>query len=141
MTEVSNISCSVPFVSSGRLCVLLVDDDEAFRSGLADNLRDDGHSVLAYAAPSEVPSSAFRAVSVVVTDFDLPGNDGLSFAEHVHAAQPSLPVVVVTAHPDAPAMVNAVARGFVRLMEKPVDYQSLHRLLHTLVDDGSRALS
>jgi two-component system nitrogen regulation response regulator GlnG len=133
MNKVSTANCSVALAPQGPLSVLLVDDDEAFRRGLADNLREDGHAVFDYAAPGEVPVSTFGAVSVVVTDFDLPGNDGLSFADHVHAEQPNLPVVVVTAHPGALAIINVVARSFLRFVQKPVDYQCLHRLLHVLV--------
>jgi DNA-binding NtrC family response regulator len=112
---------------------LLVDDDEVFRQGLADNLREDGHAVFEYGAADEVPLSAFDVASVVVTDFELPGNDGLGFAEHAHAVQPRLPVVMVTARPDALATVEAVTRSSVTLVQKPVDYHRLHRLLHTLV--------
>jgi FixJ family two-component response regulator len=133
MSEVSTFNCSTGGAPSNNLCVLLVDDDEVFRHGLADNLREDGHAVFEYAGPDEVPLSAFDAVSVVVTDLELPGNDGLGFAAHVHAVQPRLPVVLVTAHPDALATIDARARSSVSLVQKPVDYQRLHRLLHTLV--------
>ena len=133
MNETSTANCSVALTPQDPLCVLLVDDDEAFRKGLADNLREDGHAVFEYAAAGEVPLSTLGSVSVVVTDFDLPGNDGLSFADQVHAEQPNLPVVVVTAHPGALTVINVVARSFVRLVQKPVDYQCLHRLLHLLV--------
>ena len=133
MSKFPTFNCSTAGAPSNNLCVLLVDDDEVFRRGLADNLREDGHAVFEYAAPDEVPQSAFDAVSVVVTDFELPGHDGLGFAEHVHAVQPRLPVVLVTARPDALASMDARARSSVSLVQKPVDYQRLHRLLHTLV--------
>jgi DNA-binding NtrC family response regulator len=133
MSKAATFDCSVAGVPSDQLCVLLVDDDEVFRQGLAENLREDGHAVFEYGAADEVPLSAFDAASVVVTDFELPGNDGLGFARHAHAVRPQLPVVVVTARPDALATVDAVTRSSVILVHKPVDYQRFHRLLHTLV--------
>jgi DNA-binding NtrC family response regulator len=134
MSESSTASCPVVDMP---LCVLLVDDDPVFRQGLAENLREDGHAVLEYGAADEIPVSAFEAVSVVVTDFELPGNDGLRLAEHAHAAQPCLPVVVVTARPDALVGINAAARSSVILVQKPVDYHRFHRLLQTLVADAA----
>jgi len=120
------------------LTVLLVDDDEAFRRGLAENLRDDGHLVFEYGEPGDVPLlSALDGVTVVVTDYEMPGSDGLCFADRVHAAAPQLPVVLLTAQREAPLEANAAGRSFVRLLYKPVEYQRLHQLLHELVGDTS----
>jgi FixJ family two-component response regulator len=138
MSKSSTTNCLTSGAPANHLCVLLVDDDEVFRQGLADNLREDGHAVFEYGAADEVPRSAFDAASVMVTDFELPGSDGLGLAEHAHAAQPRLPVVVVTARPDAFAAVTARARSPVILVQKPVDYQRFHRLLQALVADAAR---
>ena len=119
--------------------VLLIDDHDVFRRSLADNLRDDGHAVFEYAASGEVPPvSALSEVSVVVTDYDMPCGDGLGFADRVHAAHPSLPVVILTAHGEGTVAAQAAARGFVRLVYKPIEYHRLHQLLHALVTDASR---
>jgi CheY-like chemotaxis protein len=116
------------------MTVLLVDDDEVFRRGLADNLRDDGHVVFDYGEPGDVPLlSALDDVTVVVTDYEMPGSDGLSFADRVHAVRPQLPVVMLTAQREAPLEANTAARGFVRLVYKPVEYHRLHQMLHALV--------
>lgn len=139
MSKSFTSSCPAVGVPSDHLRVLLVDDDEVFRQGLAENLREDGHTVFEYGAADEVPPSAFEAATIVVTDFELPGNDGLGLAEHAHAAQPRLPVVLVTAHPDALVSVNAAARSSVILVQKPVDYHRFHQLLHTLVADAALA--
>ena len=126
---------SVPQVS---LTILLVDDDDAFRRGLADNLRDDGHTVIEYGGPDDIPPGTVGNVDAVVTDYEMPGTNGLRFADRVHAAQPSLPIVVLTAHRHAPFVIEAAARSFVHLVYKPVVYQRLQQLLCELVDDPQR---
>ena len=140
MSRFSTSHCVAAVAPSINLSVLLVDDDDIFRHGLADNLREDGHAVLEYAAPNQVPPlpSTLAEVSVVVTDYDMPGSDGLGFADRVHAACPSLPVVLLTADRQACVMADATARSFVRLIYKPVDYYQLHRLLHALVAEAPR---
>jgi DNA-binding NtrC family response regulator len=120
------------------LTVLLVDDDEVFRRGLADNLRDDGHVVFEYEEPGHVPLlSALEGVSVLVTDYEMPGSDGLRFADRFHAVWPHLPVVILTAQRVAPLEANTAGRGFLRIVYKPVEYHRLHQLLHSLTGDDS----
>lgn len=119
---------------SDHLTVLLVDDDEVFRRGLAENLRDDGHVVLDYGGPGDVPPlSTLAEVTVVVTDYEMPGSNGMRFAEGIHAVQPQLPVVMLTADYGAPLQADIAGRSFVHLVHKPVEYHSLHQLLHVLV--------
>jgi len=120
------------------LRVLLVDDDDDFRRGLADNLRDDGHTVLEYGGPDDIPPATLGNLDVVVTDYEMPGANGLRFADRVHAARPSLPIVVLTAHRQAPFVIEAAARSFVHLVHKPVLYQRLQQLLWELVDNPQR---
>jgi DNA-binding NtrC family response regulator len=121
------------------LTILLVDDDDAFRRGLADNLRDDGHTVFEYTGPDDVPPpSTLGNVSVLVTDYEMPGTNGLRFADSVHAARPTMPIVVLTAHQHAHFVIEAAARSFVHLVYKPVVYQQLHQLLCALVGDPPR---
>lgn len=114
-----------------RECViLLVDDDESFRSALAENLRDDGYAVIEYAAAQEVPPlGGLTEVSVVVTDYDMPGTDGLAFADRFHAAHPRVPIIMVTGSCATHLQTQATARGFFSLLPKPFPYDRLYRLL------------
>ena len=132
--SVMSTSSAVPV----SLTVLLVDDDDDFRRGLADNLRDDGHTVLEYGGPDDIPPATLGNLDVVVTDYEMPGTNGLRFADHVHASRPSLPIVVLTAHRQAPFVIEAAARGFVHLVYKPVVYQRFQQLLYELVDNPQR---
>ncbi|MBP1687304.1 MAG: two component, sigma54 specific, transcriptional regulator, Fis family [Deltaproteobacteria bacterium] len=113
--------------------VLLVDDDEGFRSALAEHLRDDGYAVIEYAAAQDVPAfGGLGEVHVVVTDYDMPGTDGLSFADRFHAVHPRVPIIMVSGSCSTHLQTQAAARGFVALLPKPFQYDSLHRLLPQL---------
>lgn len=120
--------------SCDELRVLLVDDEDAFRTNLADILREDGHDVCTYRSPAEVPAlSDLARVGVVITDFDMPGGDGFSFADRVHAAWPHIPVVIVTAHPSGTVeAAAALRRDFLSLLSKSVPYERIHEVVHTL---------
>ncbi len=120
--------------SCDELRVLLVDDEDAFRTNLADILREDGHDVRTYRSPAEVPAlSGLAWVGVVITDFDMPGGDGFSFADRVHAAWPDIPVVIVTAHPSGTVEAEAaLRRDFLSLLSKSVPYERIHEVVHAL---------
>src|SRR5207237_6922 len=79
--------------------LLLVEDDEATRTFLADNLAADGFQVASATAPDE----AIRAIEVrqpdlVVLDLILEGGSGLGVLDRVRAAAPGAPRI----DPDLP---------------------------------------
>ena len=110
--------------------ILLVDDEGAFRDSLADMLRDDGHEVLAYPAPSALPDLAqLGDVDLLVTDFEMPGTNGLELADAFHRRHPVIPVLLVTAYRSG-LQGEAARRSFVRLVQKPIGYDAIHRTIH-----------
>ena len=111
--------------------VLLLDDDEGFRNALAENLRDDGYHVTEYATAHEVPPlTALSEVRAVVTDYDMPGTNGLTFADMFHAVYPNVPIIMVTGVCTKSLEAQAAVRGFVSLLHKPIEYDQLYHLLH-----------
>ena len=123
--------------ATARACedmiVLVLDDDENFRHAVAENLRDDGHTVLECDAPDRLPPLAsLDRVTLVVTDYQMPSGDGISFADAFHATYPRVPIVLVTAESTPRLDVETAARSFLRVLRKPVDYGHLHALLHQL---------
>jgi DNA-binding NtrC family response regulator len=115
------------------ITVVVVDDDDSFRSGVAANLEDDGHVVLQYEDPRDVPPGTLEAAHVVVSDYQIADVDGISFADAVHTQRPDLSIVLATAYwtVDMEAEVTA-RRAFLRLCRKPLDYEDLHALVHEL---------
>jgi two-component system nitrogen regulation response regulator NtrX len=123
----------IPANDCRKLAILLVDGESGFRTSLAEMLRDDGHEVRDYAAPSELPSvAALGGMALMITDFDMAGQSGVELADELHAARPGLPVIMLSAYGFAMLEANVGARPFVRLAEKPVDYAALHALVHEI---------
>ena len=110
--------------------VLLLDSDDDFRSALAANLADDGHAVVHFARPRDVPPLAtFEELTLLILDYQLDGEDGLSFADRFHASHPRVPVVMVTTYASDRLEAEVAARTFLTLRHKPVDYEELAELL------------
>jgi CheY-like chemotaxis protein len=98
---------------------------------LAANLRADGHAVHEYGSPDELPPLTTLAVAVVVSDYQMPGMDGLTFAKAFHEAHPAVPILLLTACSGVLGCPSDAA--FVKVRSKPSEYDELHSLLHELV--------
>jgi DNA-binding NtrC family response regulator len=129
----SAVSSVTEYSPCSAMPILVVDDDESFRTALAANLRDDGHAVRECADPAEVLLMAdLGDVALVITDYQMPGLDGLAFADAFHAVYVQVPVVLLSASALPPRRPAAARGEFLHMRQKPVDYDELHQLLHQL---------
>jgi len=88
----------LPYPSCNEIPILLIDDDPSSRLGLSGALGDDGHKVFAFAFPAQVPADGrLLDGTLLVTDYEMPGENGMEFADRFHAARPDVPVVLMTA--------------------------------------------
>lgn len=115
---------------NSRPLVLVLDDDDDFRSALAANLEDDGYTVRQFARPADVPAlQSLGKPSILIVDYQMTGEDGLAFSDRFHAAHPDVPVLMITAYWSKLVDAEVDARGFLTLRRKPIDYDELARLL------------
>jgi CheY-like chemotaxis protein len=102
--------------------VLVVDDDEQVRDGLMSALQDAGFVALGAesggAALGQLDQGA--EVDALITDFSMPGLNGLDLIREFHARRPGLPAILLTGH------VQDVSSGaFDRLQDEP--FTLLHK--------------
>ncbi len=106
--------------------ILLVDDDLSLLKLLAMRLQSSGYAVDAVES-AEKALSAFSAhkPKLVITDLRMSGMDGMALFENIQAQNPSLPVIILTAHGTIPDAVEATQRGVFGYITKPFDTQAL----------------
>jgi DNA-binding NtrC family response regulator len=108
--------------------ILIVEDKESLRRVLRLTLESAGHSVAeaedARAAAQELQRAPFR---LVLTDLRMPHGSGLDVLRAARAADPDLPVVLMTAYGSIDEAVQAMKDGAHDFLQKPVD--SNHLLL------------
>ncbi len=112
--------------------LLVIDDDPAFRDTLAETLRDLGHHVTE-AVDGEDGLARFDAArpDLVFLDLRMPGLDGLSVLKRLRgdAAEPPVPVVVLTAYASGANTIDAMRQGAFDHLTKPLGRSELAEVL------------
>lgn len=102
--------------------VCVVDDDASFRQAVARLVRSAGMNAIAYGSAQEYLSSfdANRA-GCLVLDLSMPDQSGLQLQNTLADGIGAPPIIFVTGQGDIPASVQAMRRGAVEFLTKPVD--------------------
>jgi two-component system, NtrC family, response regulator GlrR len=102
--------------------ILLVDDDADLLLLISMRLKSNGYEVASVnSGEKALAQMAIFRPHVVVTDQRMPGMDGMALFEAIQKRQPSLPVIVLTAHGTIPDAVEATRRGIFSYLVKPFD--------------------
>lgn len=102
--------------------VLVVDDEPDVRDLLVEYFRERGHEVSAAGdgtqAIAEIQKNPAK-YSLIVSDLQLPGVDGLGVLKAARKANPSVTVIIVTGYASLDTAVQAVRLGAYDYLTKP----------------------
>ncbi len=109
-----------------RRSVLVVEDDDAMRLMLEEDLGEAGFEVLTAAGGAEaLEQLRARPVDVVVTDLMMPGMKGDELLGRIRAFEPEVPVVITTAFGSIESAVESVKAGAFHYVAKPFRTEQL----------------
>jgi DNA-binding NarL/FixJ family response regulator len=127
-------------VSERQLDLLVVDDHEVVREGLAALLgRRSGFRVVAQAGTvSEAVAQAARfEPDLVVMDVRLPDGSGIEACREIRAARPETRVVMLTSYPDEEAVLSAILAGASGYLLKQIRGRDLISALEQVAGGAS----
>jgi DNA-binding NtrC family response regulator len=110
--------------------VLIVDDEEAARNFISEALKDAGYETLEagdLASAHEAVDSG--AADIILLDVRLPDGSGLSLLDRLAVESPRPPVIMITAHGDVDVAVEAMKKGAVDFLQKPLDLDQLREAI------------
>lgn len=113
--------------------VLIVDDEAIVREAICDWLNGAGcRAVPAFSAEEALLTLAKDDFDLLVTDYKLPGIDGLTLLKKVKAQRPALKTVIITAYPSRELEIAAGLLHSV-FLTKPVEPVELEKLVQEAV--------
>ncbi len=108
--------------------ILVVDDVKTARQAIADSLRKDGKEVLEAGTLKE--ARGFLEVSkadICILDILLPDGNGLSLLDEVIQMSSQPKFIVITAHGQIDYAVEAMKKGALDFITKPIDIKTLKK--------------
>lgn len=106
--------------------VVIVEDDASLRQALQRLLVESGYSVQGFAsAEGYLAAPELEGCRCLLLDVRLPGLSGLALQRRLQEADLRRFIVFMTGHSDLPAAVDAMKRGAVDFLLKPIDEKAL----------------
>ena len=116
--------------------ILIVEDRDSLRRMLELALGQEGYEVATAAdGRAGMRLLAERPFDFVLTDLKLPDVSGIEVLEASRAAQPRVPVVVLTGYGTVGAAVEAMKLGAYDFLEKPLEIDDLTRLIERAIGE------
>src|SRR5262245_45109344 len=111
--------------------ILIVEDKDSLRTMLEEMLKAEGLGVVCASTGSQGVERlrGGEHYDLVLTDWRLPGADGLAVLDAAKALDPTLPVLVMTAYGSIETAVEAMKHGAEDFITKPVDPDLLRLLV------------
>jgi DNA-binding NtrC family response regulator len=116
--------------------VLVLDDEQGVRFGIREFLASKGCEVVE-ADTCQRAQEMFRAArpDVAIFDYSLSDGNALDLLPRIKAIDPSVPVILLTAHGTIDLAVRAIKEGVDQFLTKPVELPALHLLLERVQEN------
>ena len=113
-------------MNSAKAKILLIDDDPGLLRLISIRLNAAGYDVVPESSGEKaVAHLSLHRPHIVVTDLRMSGMDGMAVFDAIHQRNPTLPVIILTAHGTIPDAVAATKRGVFGFLAKPFDSKAL----------------
>jgi DNA-binding NtrC family response regulator len=117
--------------------ILIIDDDDQLRKSFDKLLVEEGYRVAVAASGEEgVEMVAADAPDVVVLDMRLPGMSGLAAFQAIHAIEPKLPVIMMTAYATTESAIEATKMGAFDYILKPFEIPDMLEVIRQAEEAG-----
>lgn len=104
----------------------VVEDDESVRESLEGLFESVGFETLTYICGEDLLASGrLPDIDCLITDFGLPGMNGIELLRAARAIRTQLPVIVITARAEPAILAQALAAGARHVFRKPLDSAGL----------------
>ncbi|HEA83959.1 MAG TPA: sigma-54-dependent Fis family transcriptional regulator [Thermodesulfobacterium geofontis] len=101
--------------------IAIVEDDQSFASFLKTILEEKGYKVEVYYDPeTALKRLPDFSPQLVITDLKMPKMDGITFLEKAKSIFPDTQFIVITAYGTIPSAVEAIKKGAVDYITKPL---------------------
>ena len=129
----SNLSVFPATFTEKSLCIVVAEDHDALREITVEVLRRQGHRAVGITCAEEMDDAVgSMPIDLLIADFHLPGEDGMSLIRRFRAAQPLAGIIMVTASTQVDLKVLGYNNGVDIYLPKPLATEELLAAVHSI---------
>ena len=118
--------------------ILLVDDDEWIRDSLSLFFEAEGCNLRTFKTAEEgMEAVKQQAYDIVISDYKLPGMDGLEFLRQVKEKQPNAFEILITAYANCEILKEAEMMGVKDIIPKPFTSEDVETSLARVIENSA----
>ncbi len=118
--------------------ISIIDDDASVRAATNSLVRSLGYRAFSFASADEfLRSPRVHDSSCVIADVQMPGMSGVELQSVLRAQGFRVPIIFITAFPEANVRARALDAGAVCFLTKPFDGPTLIKYLDTALERHS----
>ena len=122
--------------------IAIVDDDALARNGVEELIQSLGYRTAAFSSAEHfLQSNVITETTCLITDLQMPGQNGLELQGALRSQGYCTPVILITAYPNEQHRKRAHDNGAVGFLGKPFDEASLIRCINTAIRSEGRPIA
>lgn len=124
-----------------KFTILVIDDEENIRNGLAANFEMEDYNVRTAANGKQGLDIISKGdIDLVVTDLRMDGISGEEVLRRVTIETPGIPVIVLTGHGSIDSAVTAMKNGAYDFLTKPLNLEQLNAIVKRALETRELSL-
>ena len=121
-------------IAGGHYSVLVVEDEADIVFALRDSLEHDGYEVtVAGSCATAIALVVQQRFNAILLDLGLPDGDGMEVLKDVQRREPTLPVIIITAHIAQERTIGSLGKGAFAYLTKPFNIEELRQTLRRAI--------
>ncbi len=124
-------------INNSKAHILVVDDDSCILDSMSLFLKKAGFECTCFENAYDcLEYLRGQNCDLLITDVRMPDKDGIELLVETKRIAPWIPVLVMTSYGDIPLAVEAVKKGAVEFIEKPLEWESFLALVQSIVQQN-----
>lgn len=121
--------------------VYIIDDDAEIRKSLYLQLKSAGYQAESFSSIDKLlETDDYNGAGCILLDVFLGGKTGLELQADIETKFESLPIIYISGHGDIPMSVEALKKGAINFLQKPIDEEKLFSAIDEAINKSNEII-